>query len=195
MGSHTFELVGGNVALDFVNTIHDWTVLEPRDHIPSFAEALRFGAAASVLSPAEARRFAAMPSGMELRRLRELRSRLERAFRALVVSTAPLPADLTAIARDAAEAARSARLRRTGGQLVRAIDATAAGVATLRCRILEAALSLLTSTHIAYLKTCPSCGWFFLDISKNRSRRWCSMAACGSSAKARRYYWRNKRGR
>ncbi|MFD0480100.1 CGNR zinc finger domain-containing protein [Nonomuraea thailandensis] len=35
---------------------------------------------------------------------------------------------------------------------------------------------------------CPSCGWLFLDTTRNGSRRWCSMAMCGSQVKSRRYY-------
>lgn len=34
------------------------------------------------------------------------------------------------------------------------------------------------------------CGWFFLDESRNRSRRWCSMESCGNRNKARRFYRR-----
>ncbi|MBC7897912.1 MAG: CGNR zinc finger domain-containing protein, partial [Cytophagaceae bacterium] len=34
--------------------------------------------------------------------------------------------------------------------------------------------------------------WFFLDVSKNGSRRWCSMATCGATAKAHRYYWKDR---
>lgn len=39
------------------------------------------------------------------------------------------------------------------------------------------------------LKRCAesSCGWVFWDVSKNRSRRWCSMRVCGNRAKARTY--------
>jgi len=33
---------------------------------------------------------------------------------------------------------------------------------------------------------------FFLNASKDASRRWCSMATRGSSAKPERYYWRRK---
>jgi len=31
------------------------------------------------------------------------------------------------------------------------------------------------------------CAWVFLDTSKNHSRRWCDMKACGNRAKARRF--------
>ncbi|MFJ8743462.1 CGNR zinc finger domain-containing protein [Embleya sp. NPDC127516] len=39
------------------------------------------------------------------------------------------------------------------------------------------------------LKRCPehACAWVFWDVSKNRSRRWCSMRVCGNRTKARRY--------
>ncbi|MDQ3699203.1 MAG: CGNR zinc finger domain-containing protein [Gemmatimonadota bacterium] len=193
MADHQFELIGGEPALDFLNTIHDWTVPEPRDYLSGFPEALRFAAAAGVLSPAEVRRLAARPAGGELRRLRELRTRLERIFRVAIAGRAPPSEDLDALARDAAAAARAARLRLSRRRGVRVIDFEAAGPATLRWRIVEAAVALLTSARLARVKACPSCGWFFLDASKNRSRRWCSMATCGSSAKARRYYWRTRR--
>lgn len=39
------------------------------------------------------------------------------------------------------------------------------------------------------LKRCgnPLCRWIFLDGSRNRSRRWCDMAACGNRAKVARH--------
>jgi predicted RNA-binding Zn ribbon-like protein len=36
------------------------------------------------------------------------------------------------------------------------------------------------------------CGWLFLDLSKNRSRRWCSITGCGNRAKQRRLHARLK---
>jgi predicted RNA-binding Zn ribbon-like protein len=193
MTDHRFELVGGDAVLDFLNTIHDWTVPEPRDYVPTFPDALRFAEAAGVITLAEARRIATSPAPSELRRLRDLRARLERIFRAVVTKRSPSPEDLDALARDAADAARAARLRPESGRLRRVIDPLASGVATLRWRLVEGAVALLTSDRLVRLGTCPSCGWFFVDTTKNRSRRWCSMAMCGSAAKARSYYWRTKR--
>jgi hypothetical protein len=39
------------------------------------------------------------------------------------------------------------------------------------------------------LKVCkdPDCRWAYYDQSRNRSRAWCSMAACGNRAKARAF--------
>jgi predicted RNA-binding Zn ribbon-like protein len=138
-------------------------------------------------------RLYSLAAGAELRKIRDLRTRLERIVRALITSRSPAADDLDALARDAADAARIARLRVTRPGLVRVIDADAAGVATVRLRIVEAALALLASDEMHRVSACPSCGWFFVDTSKNRSRRWCSMAMCGSSAKARAYYRRHRR--
>jgi predicted RNA-binding Zn ribbon-like protein len=188
-----FELIGGNPALDFLNTIHDWTAPEARDYLAGFDEALRFAVAADILTRAEARALTGRPAESEMRRLRDLRARLERIFRAVVTTRAPSVYDLDRLGRDAAGAARSARLLGSRGQVTRLLDVEQAGASVLRWRIIEAAVGLLTSAQIGRLKACPTCGWFFLDRTKNQSRRWCSMATCGSSAKARRYYWRSKR--
>lgn len=48
---------------------------------------------------------------------------------------------------------------------------------------------LLATGEVARLKRCAehACAWVFWDVSKNRSRRWCSMRVCGNRTKARRY--------
>jgi predicted RNA-binding Zn ribbon-like protein len=38
------------------------------------------------------------------------------------------------------------------------------------------------------------CHWAFVDRSRNRSRRWCSMSDCGARAKARAYRERQRAG-
>jgi hypothetical protein len=58
------------------------------------------------------------------------------------------------------------------------------------------AAELLPSENCELIKCCASdtCGWLFLDSTKNHSRRWCDMADCGSRAKAKRYYQRKTKG-
>lgn len=48
---------------------------------------------------------------------------------------------------------------------------------------------LVITGEAARLKRCAehACAWVFWDVSKNRSRRWCSMRVCGNRTKARRY--------
>ncbi len=58
--------------------------------------------------------------------------------------------------------------------------------------ILWSGVDLLVSSQRERISSCagPRCGWLFLDLSRNRSRRWCSMADCGNRAKAQRHYAR-----
>jgi predicted RNA-binding Zn ribbon-like protein len=56
--------------------------------------------------------------------------------------------------------------------------------------VADSAVGLLTNGPLRRLGACPSCGWLFVDTSRNGTRRWCSMATCGARSKARRYYRR-----
>jgi predicted RNA-binding Zn ribbon-like protein len=55
-------------------------------------------------------------------------------------------------------------------------------------------VDLLTSDELVRVKRCSSdeCGWLFIDTSKNNSRKWCQMRACGNREKARRFYQRSQ---
>jgi predicted RNA-binding Zn ribbon-like protein len=55
--------------------------------------------------------------------------------------------------------------------------------------VVHDAAELLASQSLERLRECASdsCGWFFLDLTKNRSRRWCAMSGCGNRAKVRRF--------
>jgi predicted RNA-binding Zn ribbon-like protein len=194
MRAYRYELVGGHPAMDFLNTIHDWKVRDPLDRLADFSDVVGFAVAAGLLRRSEARHLAERSGGSaELRQLHELRARLARVFQAMLASSAPDAADLDRLAQDAARAAAVTQLRPSRGAVARTIAFDDAGVEVVRWRIVEAAVALLTSERLRDVKACPNCGWFFVDTSKNRSRRWCSMRMCGSAVKSRRYYQRRKR--
>jgi predicted RNA-binding Zn ribbon-like protein len=57
-------------------------------------------------------------------------------------------------------------------------------------RIALDALDLISDPSVAQLRRCAntsSCGWLFLDTSKNQRRRWCAMETCGTAVKMKRY--------
>jgi predicted RNA-binding Zn ribbon-like protein len=58
--------------------------------------------------------------------------------------------------------------------------------------IYKDAFDIITTIPKNRLKECRSCGWLFIDRSKNNSRTWCNMQTCGSIEKAKRYYYRKK---
>jgi predicted RNA-binding Zn ribbon-like protein len=196
---HQFKLVGGHPALDFINTVHDWTASEQHDYLSEFADAIRFGEAVGLLTRADDLRLPRRTPHVELRRLRELRALLKRIFQMRLSGEAPSSADLGELSANLAEAAQATRLmvatrthRSHQVSVIREITAGKAGDGLLRLKIVEAAVTLLVSDAMLRVKSCPTCGWLFLDVSKNGSRRWCSMDTCGAVAKARRYYRRLK---
>jgi predicted RNA-binding Zn ribbon-like protein len=56
----------------------------------------------------------------------------------------------------------------------------------------HAAVQLLTHGPLERLKVCANCRWLFLDQSRNRSRRWCSMEDCGTAVKKERFVERRR---
>ena len=53
--------------------------------------------------------------------------------------------------------------------------------------VVHAATTLLINGQMWRAKRCPGCGWWFIDESRNQSRRWCRMEDCGTAEKMRRY--------
>ncbi len=179
-------MIGGDPVLDFINTVSDWTTTSPREDLPSFEVALRFGVESGLLTKREAARLD--NTGSELARLHTLRALLHRLFTGQAAED-----DLDALSRAYAEASRHGRLRKTKETVLFTFTVERSGAALLRHRLVHRAVELLTDdTRRARVKSCPSCAWVFLDVSKNGSRRWCSMEMCGGSAKAAAYYQRRK---
>lgn len=60
--------------------------------------------------------------------------------------------------------------------------------------IVQSAVDLLLSEDLSRVKLCEGepCGVLFCDVSRNKSRRWCSMEDCGNRAKAQRHYNKKK---
>ena len=67
---------------------------------------------------------------------------------------------------------------------------------TPRCLMVAAVLDALALAREApgRVRVCAAedCGALYLDTSRNRSRRWCSMDRCGARAKASAYYRRKR---
>jgi predicted RNA-binding Zn ribbon-like protein len=63
--------------------------------------------------------------------------------------------------------------------------------------VVHSAVDLLISAELlSRVGQCADdrgCGWLFIDLSKNRSRRWCDINDCGNRAKQRRHYERSRK--
>ncbi len=209
-----FELIAGNVCLDFINTLDDRPSGEPKELLKGYDDLARFGEEAGILTPAQfddlLEKARAMPDeaphGAEeaLRRARKLREALHDIFSALMNhEAAPQPAmdTLNATLHDAAlhsrliqrEVIQRETIQLEPGCEWRFDDLTSSFNAML-WPIALAAADLLASSDLPLVRTCssPTCQWFFLDTSKNHRRRWCDMKSCGNRAKVRRFYAKKK---
>jgi predicted RNA-binding Zn ribbon-like protein len=175
------ERVGNALCLDFANTVNVRPV-PTRDWLGSGPELASWaGAAGHPLTGSAASLQATLP------RARELRETVYRVFSRLAAGRDPSRPDLDALGTAYAAAVRYGRLARSGESYSLSWPGRRTG-GVLLWEVAASAVGLLTGGRLDRLGQCPSCGWLFLDTSRNRRRRWCSMATCGARDKARRYY-------
>ena len=190
--------VGGSVALDFANTM-DWRLRDrPVELLKGYPDLLRWGRSAGVLEPAQARalrRWAGShPRAAEqaLADAAGVREAIAAVFQA-VVGGVVLPPGPLARLETACRAAWEARALRASGEGAAWVwrEPSPEPGRPAWAAALDAA-RILTSADRTRVRQCgdAECGWFFLDTSRNRSRRWCSMKGCGNRNKARRFYSR-----
>lgn len=174
--------VGNALCLDLTNTVNARPVAQ-RDRLATVGDARSW--ARDVQRP-----IAGDVGEAGLTSARALREVVYRVFQPLAHGRRPARGDLDDLLRTYATGAAEARLRRSGDTYAM----TWPGERTLESlgwEVAASAMGLLANGPLTRLGECPSCGWLFLDTSKNGLRRWCSMATCGSRDKARRYYDRN----
>ncbi|MEN3614897.1 ABATE domain-containing protein [Plantactinospora sp. ZYX-F-223] len=186
------RLVGGNLALDFINTRTGPPGGPPDDDVlTGYPELVAWGGYAGALTETEAaalRRLSrADPRGAHAAFARALRTRdyLDEVFRPLTAGQDPSAAVLARLRDDEADALGHAHLE-PGSTFGWAWRDDHTLVRPLR-PVVHAAVQLLTTGALDRIKRCGGCRFIFNDESKNRSRRWCSMDDCGTAEKIRRY--------
>ncbi len=193
-------MIGGRTCLDFANTASQRRVGPFKEKLNTYEDLLGWAQQAEQLTEAEAAvlraHAAADPAGAEtvLERGRALREAIYRVFTARQ-SNAELPADdLKLISEEYGRAAVN-----------RVLTPSNVGVCSFEWHTHDAldrplwpvavsATNLVASEDALRVKECATdnCNWLFLDMSKNRSRRWCEMKECGNRAKARRHYHKKR---
>jgi predicted RNA-binding Zn ribbon-like protein len=187
------RVVGGNLALDFVNTVDGEPDGPPGfDTLRSYEDLIAWGFHVGLLGEERARRLvrearerASEAEAVHARAL-ELRDDLNDIFRAVARGTRPPFESVEALRRAESEALSRARLAPgDGGYVWEWPDER--DLAGVLWPVAHAATGLLTSGPLDRLKACAGCWWLFVDESRNRSRRWCTMEECGTHEKVRRY--------
>jgi predicted RNA-binding Zn ribbon-like protein len=193
---HKFDLSGGELSLDFANTMDNRLAPEKlADNLKTYAHLLAFALQSGILSAGDEARLlrSASSSPAEaarvLRQAIELREAIYRVGAAFAARHQPHHADLVLLNQQVQTALQHRRLESAKeGLLWRWTDDDE--LAAPLWRIAKSAADLLSSHEAHSIRECAeeTCGWLFVDRSRNRARRWCDMKTCGNRAKARRHY-------
>jgi predicted RNA-binding Zn ribbon-like protein len=198
--------VGGDPALDLVNTV-DWTDrgLE-NDRLTDFSRLTQWAAGAGILSnnAAAALRRAAVARRREAEAAHgtALRARrvLGRLFSAMAHGEPGGEAlddfnQLLGLALQSMRVAPVGARRREGQTLRLAWPDAGTSLDSIIWPVIWSAASLIVSPEAGRIRICggADCGWMYVDRSRNRLRRWCQMATCGTREKSRRRYERLRR--
>jgi predicted RNA-binding Zn ribbon-like protein len=191
----TMALVGGHVAVDFVNTLGGLPADPDDEYLHGYSDLVIWCRRVGLLSVAEEARltaFASLADSVEARRVlasaHRLRAALDAVLRAGLVSEPPRVEDLDVIGGAYADAIRHARLSLEGWNVRWTWPTSARPMFEAALwPVATSVLDLLDRAPLGHLGQCSHCRWLFLDTSRNHTRRWCSMNACGGTVKMRRH--------
>ena len=193
-------LQGGDVALDFVNTVGGLRdePPDPNDEaLNHYADVVHWCRRVELFSARQAnsllRAAEADPRGAAsaFEDVLALRRQVYDVFRRLADGSRPRPVTLERLRDAECEALAHASLSPAGPRM-RWTWRDSDDLRAPLWQIAHAAVELLTHGPLERLKVCANCRWLFLDQSRNRSRRWCSMTDCGTAVKKERFVERRR---
>lgn len=186
-------IVGGHLALDFANTVDDPLGPARHDHVSTYDDLVAWSLRVGDVSAEQAAALRGLAdqrprrASTVLRSAHELREALNEVFGAVAAGGTEEVAPVWPRLRGFAAAARSTAELDVGPEGLRWVWPHTDDVAVVLHPVASAAADLLVSDDLRRVKQCHRCPWLFVDVSKNRSRRWCDMDDCGRAQKIERY--------
>lgn len=195
-----YDFDGGTISLDFVNTVGGMRETAPRESLEGWADLVYWAEQAGLLDPAQARerqqfgREHPQAAARAFREAIELREALNDVVIAAIGRRELPPRPLALLNEWIARAHAHWRFDRA---LRKSIDLSADPLAFLWPVALDAEEVLEEELATGRVRRCEEsvvgrCGWLFLDETRNKSRRYCSMSDCGNRAKQRRFQQRRR---
>lgn len=188
------QSVDADRALAFVNTLSGRPTPAPSESLVSYDALVTWARDQRLLSPSAADRLQGLArkhpqqAAHVLGRARELREALHGVIEATEGHRTPPATALDTFGRSLAAAYAHGRLVPHDGRLQWTYEGDD-DVDRVVWEIAHATGRLVLSPRLARVRACAAadCGWWFLDDTKNRSRRWCDMKLCGNREKLRRF--------
>ena len=188
------ESVDAERVLAFINTLSGRPTEAPVERLESYEALVTWAREQHLVSAAAAERLVGESrkhphqAAMVLTRAKEFREALNGLASAIESGRQPNAAVLKTIGECLAAAYANARLVPHEGTL-QWIASAEDDLDRVVWEISRAAGRLVVSPRLARVRACAAadCGWWFVDDTKNRSRRWCDMKLCGNREKLRRF--------
>lgn len=187
------RLDGGNLSLDFVNTIHDRYEEPLEDYLHNYLDLIIWAHFAQAINSSQKNRL--LQRGREnqgkadqvYKDSIQLREAIYQCLVSLINRDEVPPVNMQVINQWLSKAFSNLELTQLDDSLVLDWRAENFGLESVLWPIIQSFADLVTSDDRDRIKQCSNCGWLFVDKSKNKSRRWCSMETCGNRVKAQRY--------
>ncbi len=195
-----FEFIGGQICLDFANTVGGLRGVVEKEYLTSYADLVDWSLQAHLLPANEAASLLhqAADSPEEARAVLErayaLREAIYGIFSALVAGLQPAAKQMEALNNELGQAMAGAQVVATADGFGWFWGKHELGLDQMLGPIARSAATLLTSEERKIARRCDSetCGWLFVDTTKNHRRRWCSATACGNRARVQRHRQRKR---
>lgn len=198
-------LNSSRLCLEFVNT-NEWHAAEfPIETLYSYADLVDWAAKVGIRPPQSAQQLKELAAKHPILATQiyewaiELREAMYHIFIAIINKQAPAQTDL-AILNEALPHAHTQPLLKMAtieNDHIFSVQwrCDENGLDGILWPILRSAIRLITKGEHSRIGQCADdrgCGYLFYDTSRNRSRRWCTMASCGNRAKSQRHYARRQ---
>jgi predicted RNA-binding Zn ribbon-like protein len=201
MKQNTSEAELLQLCLDFANTM-DWHAsAHPSETLLVYADLVAWAQRTHLISDLVAQRLLQRAENEPASAAAALaqaivwREAIYRIFSAIAAERPVATADLAALNAAISVAYPHLQLVSSGAEFVWGWIGAEDDLACMLWPLVRSAAELLTSPLLARVRECADergCGFLFFDLTRNRSRRWCSMESCGNRAKARRHYNRQR---
>jgi predicted RNA-binding Zn ribbon-like protein len=192
----SLKLLGGRLCLDFVNTL-DWRgTADPREFLNSYQDVVNWSRHVGIANRKESQQLSRMAEQSTtdpekvLSKAKELREIIYRLFSATIFNKTALKKDLLVFNKYLSRSMRDSQIVKTKDGYAWDAAGNKTQLDWILNPIIRSAADVLLSDDLRRIKACadPACGWLFIDVSRNQSRRWCDMKDCGNRAKATRFY-------
>lgn len=191
-----FLLVGNNLSLDFVNTkIADGG--KPKDLLEDLADIMSWAIAVRLIETNDARRYFAIwnkKSGDLVSEAVDFRLILHELFTRIINGEEVKDSAIKVINERLDDQTGYTEIMRNEVGFEKRFRADFKEPNQILSSVASSAADLLCYGNLDLIKKCKgeNCVLYFYDMTKNHSRRWCSMAGCGNRAKANAFYKRKK---